>query len=263
MRLTGFVCLAALLVADAAEAAPLQIVAEDYAPATFMANDAPTGIDVDVAKAVFDHLGVAYEIKLMPWARAWEMLKAGDADVGLHVSVNDERAPYVRWPKNSVWNADFVFMTNAETKKAYDFTSYDEVKKAPVEIGIINGNSYDMGFWAAFPSPDRANQHYYQQLQPVADAATNLRKLDANRIQLFPIARILGVYQAHQMHLGNVTAYDWVLFSKPYPNAFADHSKYSDAKYPTIAALMQAYDDELGRLKSNPAEYQKFIDRYQ
>jgi len=240
MRLLSLALIAAACLAGAAQAKPLVIVAEDYAPATFMADGKPAGIDVDVAKAVFDHLGVPYEIRLTPLARAWEMLKTGDADVGLHFSISDERAPFVHWPKNAVWIADFVFMTNDATKAAHNLESFDDVKKSGLTVGIINQNAYNPAFWEAFPSPDRANQHYFPQLAPASDAQTNLKKLEANHIQLFPFPLILGSHLVKDLHLTGVTHYDWVLFSKPYPNAFSDKSTYSDAKYPNIQALMQA-----------------------
>jgi ABC-type amino acid transport substrate-binding protein len=251
-----------LLVQTATEARPLVIVAEDYAPASFLENGVPTGLDIDVAKAVFDHLGIAYEIKLLPWARCWAMLQSGEADVGMHVSYTDERARYVHWPKNFVWQADFVFFTNQATKAAYDFKNYDDVKRAGVRIGIINENAYNANFWEAFPSPDRVHQHYFSQLEAVNDAATNFRKLEKNHIQLFPIAKILGLYMSRKMHLDDIAYFDWTLFSKPYPNAFSDKSNYHDAHYLNIHDLMQAYDAELGRIKSNADAYQRFFLQY-
>jgi len=262
MRRAIFV-LSILLIHIGVEARPLLIVAEEYPPTTMEEDGKAVGIDVEIAKAVFDHLSVAYEIKVIPWARSWELLKKGLVDVGLHVSYTDDRAQYVHWPKNSVWRADFVFFTNKQTKKAFDFKNYDEVKRAPVVIGITNANSYYPSFWDAFPSPDRLQQRYYPQLEAANDAPTNMKKLEANHIQLFPAPQIVGNYLIQELHLTNITQYDWLLFSKPYPNAFSDKSNYHDAKYPNILALMEAYDAELGRMKNNEHEYQKFFQRYQ
>jgi ABC-type amino acid transport substrate-binding protein len=245
-----------------AEARPLQIVAEEYAPATFEEKAGPAGIDVDVAKAVFDKLGVAYEIRLVPWERAWAMLRTGEADVGLHVSYSEDRSRDLFWPKTAVWQADFVFFTNDATKAVYDFKTYDQVKQASVRIGITNGNSYYPSFWEAFPSPDRANQHYYPQLEAGNDPKTNMRKTALNRIQLVPLPKIVGIYTMKSLHLTNLTYYDWVLFSKPYPNAFSQHSTFHNARYANIQALMQAYDLELAKLKNNAHAYQKLFDPY-
>src|SRR5271156_1880297 len=62
----------------------LTLVTEDYAPAAFGRKGEIDGFDVDIAKTIFDRLGVSYQIKLVPWARAMNMLKHGEADVGLH-----------------------------------------------------------------------------------------------------------------------------------------------------------------------------------
>ncbi|PRC94643.1 hypothetical protein [Solimicrobium silvestre] len=190
------------------------------------------------------------------------MLKSGQADVGLHVSYTEERAHYVHWPKNWVWKADFVFMTNQKTKAAYPLHNYDDVRRSGLLIGIVYNNAYYPNFWEAFPSPDRAHQHYDAQLDPATDAATNLRKLEAGHIQLFPTPLVLGTYMIRSMKLANVTYYDWILFTKPYPNAFSDASTYSTTRYPNINALMQAYDLQLARLKSDQIKYQQFIQRY-
>jgi len=129
-----------------AQARPLQIVAEEYAPTTIEENGVPVGIDVDVAKEVFSRLGVEIEIRLVPWERAYAMLRTGEADVGLHVSYSEERSHFLMWPKTAVWQADFVFFTNEATKAAYDFKDYEAVKRANVRIGITNGNSYYSSF---------------------------------------------------------------------------------------------------------------------
>ncbi|PRC94644.1 transporter substrate-binding domain-containing protein [Solimicrobium silvestre] len=66
IKATILFCLCAYLQLVAAQTRPLVIVAEDYAPATFMDKGNVTGFDVDIAKAVFDSLGISYEIKLVP-----------------------------------------------------------------------------------------------------------------------------------------------------------------------------------------------------
>jgi polar amino acid transport system substrate-binding protein len=241
----------------------LIIVAEDYAPATFLDHNQIVGFDVDIAKAVFDRLKVPVQIQLVPWARAYYMLKNGQADVGLHVSYTEDRANYMHWPKTAVWNADFVFMTTQNIKSRYDIKSYEDTKRYGLSIGITQNNAYHPSFWQAYPSPNRDNQEYNKQLDPASDATTNLIKLAAGRIQLFPFPLILGNYMARTMKLENVTHYDWVIFSKPYPNAFSNASAFRTPDYPNISALMKAYDEELARLKSDRTRYNQFFEHYQ
>ena len=262
MKLFIAVFLVCLLQAAHAQSRPLIIVAENYAPSTFMDHGQVTGFDVDIAKAVFDHLGVSYTIELVPVARALYMLKNGLADVGLHFSYSEDRAVYLEWPRTAVWNADFVFMTTKETKTRYPIKDLDDVKRLGLPVGIIQNNSYHPEFWKAFPSPNRENLEFNRQLDPAGDAATNLKKLAAGRIALFPFPLVLGTYMKHVMQLDTLTNYDWIIFSKPYPNTFAKASTYSSGSYRDIGALMQAYDSELSRIKSNPAKYSQYFERY-
>jgi len=90
----------------------------------------------------------------------------------------------------------------------------------------------------------------------------NLRKLALNRVQLVPLPKIVGIYSKKSLHLDSLTYYDWLLFSKPYPNTFSLHSTFHNARYANIQVLMQAYDAELAKLKSDNRAYQKFFDRY-
>jgi polar amino acid transport system substrate-binding protein len=262
MKVLAALWLAVLMHTADAQTRPIIIVAENYAPATFIENNQITGFDVDIARAVFDHLGVSYKFELVPWPRAAYMLRNGQADVGLHVSHTDERAEYLHWPKTSVWDADFVFMTTKDIKSKYDIKSYDDTRRYGLSIGITQNNAYYPSFWDAYPSPNRDNQEYNRQLDPASDAATNLRKLAAGRIQLFPFPLLLGKYMASMMKLTNITYFDWILFSKPYANAFSVASTYSSKNYPDIDALMHAYDLELARLKSDPIKYNQFFQHY-
>ncbi len=240
----------------------LVIVSENYAPASFIEAGQITGFDVDIAKAVFDRLGVRYTIKLVPVARALNMLNNGQADVGLHFSYSSERAAYLDWPKTAVWDADFVFMTTKANKARYPLKNLEDVTRTGLSVGIIQNNIYHPDFWKAFPSPHRENMEFNHQLDPASDAATNLKKLAAGRIQLFPFPLILSRYMTRVMQLDTITTYDWVIFSKPYPNTFSKNSTWSSPAYHDIHALMQAYNTELIRLKSDPAKFNQFFQHY-
>jgi len=262
MKTLLLVCLSLLLQHSHAATRPLTIVAENYAPSTFIENGQVSGFDVDIAKAVFDRLGVSYTIQLVPVARALSMLKNGQADAGLHFSYSDERTDFLEWPKTAVWNADFVFMTTKATKARYQIKTLADVKRTGLTVGITQNNIYHPDFWKTFPSPDRENLIFDRQLDPASDATTNLKKLAAGRIQLFPFPLILGRYMTRIMKLDTITNYDWIIFSKPYPNTFAKNSTWSSPAYPDIHALMQAYNTELARLKSDPVRFNRFFQRY-
>lgn len=56
--------------------------------------------------------------------------------------------------------------------------------------------------------------------------------------------------------------YDFVIFSKPYPNVFSKASTFKNNKYKDIVELMNAYDNELLKYK-NTLEYQEIFDKYE
>jgi polar amino acid transport system substrate-binding protein len=254
----------ALLWPACSSARPVVIVGEEFAPYKFMEGSKPTGIDIDVVSHVLDKLGLSYEIHIVPWTRAWHMLENGEADIGLSVSYTAERAEAVLYPSLAVWNADFVFFANRRTLRQHSFASLEEVAAAPpaVKIGVIRANSYAPVFWEFFPYANVKEGRYHPRLDPAPDAQTNMRKLDADRIQLYPLPLTIGSYLVRKMNLANVGYYDWVIFSKPYPSVFAKKSDFSSPGLPNIEALMHAYERELALFKANKKNFSAIFDKY-
>lgn len=240
----------------------IKIVGEEFVPYKYNEDNQVKGIDADIARYILDQLGVKYEIKIAPWERTWSALQTGDADIGLAVSDKLDRAQYVYFTQNSVWTTHFVFFTNEQTKKKYNIQSFDDVKKYNLKIGIINGNAYSENFWDAFPAPDREKQKYDSLVEGASTLELNLRKVSANRVQLTPISVTSGWFTMKKFNIPNVTYYDWVLFSKPYPTAFSKKSTFKNARFHSIEELKIAYDQALGELKKDKAKFQSFFDKY-
>lgn len=240
----------------------IKIVGEEFVPYKYVEGNEVKGIDADIARYLLDQLGVKYEIKIQPWERTWSALTTGDADIGLAVSDKLDRAQYVYFSENSVWVSHFVFFTNEQTKKKYNIQSFEDIKKYNLKVGIINGNSYSENFWEAFPSPDRKTQQYHPLLEGTSTLELNLRKLSVGRIQLTPISVTSGWFTMKKFNIPNVTYYDWVIFSKPYPTAFSKKSSFKNARFRNIEELEIAYDQALGELKSDQAKFQAFFDQY-
>ena len=220
------------------------------------------GIDVDVAKHIFEKPGVDYEFKILPWKRCWYMLQEGEGDVGMAVSYQPERALSVYYPKYAVWDAQFVAFTHKDTKAKLTIQSLDDIKNNNLKVGIVNGDSYYPGFWQVFPSPDAASGKYHPQLEAVTRAEQNFKKLAAKRIDVFLIPDTIGLYMINNLGLSDqITSHDHVLFSKPYPNVFSKKSSFKNDRYADIVTLMEAYDQELSSFKATP-EYQAIFRKY-
>jgi polar amino acid transport system substrate-binding protein len=207
------------------------------------------GIDIDIFISIFNKLGIEYTIEEMPWARCELSMDAGVVDVGIKVSKNPDREKFLYYPENWVWETVFVLFTNSEVKRKYKINSYDDIKKYKLTIGVIHENSYNADFWKAFPWVDKAAQQYHPLIEPSVNVESNLKKLSANRIQLYPQDKSIGIYTAKNLYLSNITYYDFVLFKKYYYNVFSKKSKFSSDKYQNITELMKNYDLELIKFK--------------
>lgn len=217
------------------------------------------GIDIDIFTNIFNKLGIEYFIEEMPWARCELSMQAGMVDVGIKVSKNPDREKFVFYPETEVWETVFVLFTNTETKKKFKITSYDDIKKYNLTVGVIHENSYNADFWNAFPWQDKKNQIYHPQIEPSVNVESNLKKLSGNRIQLYPQDKLIGIYTSKNLYLSNINYYDFVLFKKFYYNVFAKNSKFSNDKYKNITELMKAYDTELKKFKKTKSYNDIFL----
>lgn len=228
----------------------LTICGAPLPPYSYLEKANPAGIDVEVAKEIFGQLKVPIVIDIEPFARCQLALKTGDADVGFAVSDVLDRRDYVDFPKNYVWQISYVFFTNKATRQHYSIHELEDAKRNNLQIGVVRGAAYNADFWGVFPGQDKSvNEGYNSSLAPAPDTATNFRRLDQGFIQLFPQDRIAGLWAAKLTGDAVPYYYDDVLFTKDYPNAFSKASRFSNATYPNIAALMAAYDEKLAEFK--------------
>ena len=78
--------------ADAERSRSLYLVGDrDYPPVTYLQSGMPKGVDVDIAEAIADRLGLQLHIELMDWDEAQHRVLDGRADGLLSMSVTDDR----------------------------------------------------------------------------------------------------------------------------------------------------------------------------
>jgi ABC-type amino acid transport substrate-binding protein len=230
----------------------LNICSAPLPPYAYLKQGAPAGIEVDVAHALFDPMGVPIKIDIAPFARCQLEIETGQADVVFAYSPTPEREALAYFPKNAVWRISYVFFTNAATKAQHDIRGLEDARKSGLAIGVVRGASYHDEFWKVFPRRDSTiNDGYDPALIAAADTQENFHQLVLNHIQLFPQDLLAGQWTAKAAGQTPVW-YDTVLFSKDYPNAFSKASTFSNAQYPDIVALMKAYDLHLEAFKKTP-----------
>ncbi len=226
-----------------ADERPLLIVAEELPPFEFLQNNEPVGINVDIAKTIFKKMRVPIVINIMPWKRAWSFIEGGLADAVFSTSHKIDREPYLIYPTEEMWTANYVFFVKKANKKP-NFTGYADAKN--LTVGITRGNSYNEDFF-------KANL----LLEASTDLETNIRKLAGGRIDLVPIDKEVGLATLKKLNLQNdITYYDVILFSKKYYMPFAKNSTY-----PNIQQIAEQFEQELIKLKAS-GEYDKIRSKW-
>ncbi len=230
----------------------LNICSAPLPPYSYLKDGVAVGIDVTVAHAIFDPMGVPFKVDIAPFARCQLELQTGQADVVFNFSKTPEREAIAYFPKTAVWRISYVFFTNAATKTRYNIRGLADAKRSGLSIGVVRGASYHAEFWKVFPRHDTVqNEGYDPALIAAPDTRENFHQLTLNHIQLYPQDLAAGLWSAKQAGLTPLW-YDTVLFSKEYPNAFSKASTFSNARYANIEALMKDYDSRLEAFKKTP-----------
>ncbi len=222
---------------------PLLFVCEEWMPFAYMDGDTLKGIDVDITARIMQRLGLAYEIRIYPWSRAWMMASNGKVDAVLSVSYRPSRENVLLYtedqrrfeetgeiPENHLWISEYVFFLKTKYAGVYRFESYAQLREAGYRIGRNRDYTYDDAFVAA----GLPGREFY-------DTRSGLQALVAETIDLYPMDKTVGLATLKAMGLqDSVTWLPRPLFAKPYLAPFV---KASD--YPGITSVMERFNREL------------------
>jgi polar amino acid transport system substrate-binding protein len=106
-------------------AQPLQVFGNsDLPPLGYTENGTAKGFGVEIAKAVLDEAGIEYQIRLMPWIRAYEMAKNANGIVfGMYWT--KERAELFDY-SDALWQEKVVLVT--AKGKEFPFQEIDDLR---------------------------------------------------------------------------------------------------------------------------------------
>lgn len=161
------------LLAMSAFAAPaaISIGWSDYPPYQISAS---SGLDVELAQAVFTKAGYAPAFQLLPWARQLSGCESGSLDVVMVASKTDERAKYADW-------------TLAYRQERNDLLCLVSSKAAPgslkslIGAGVKIGVQRDSYFGPDFEALSK-DQGFQALLSVASDTGTNITMLEAGRL---------------------------------------------------------------------------------
>lgn len=156
-----------------------------FAPYEYMEGDKVVGIDMDIAKAIADELGMELEIKNMDFTGALLAVQQGKVDfVAAGVSVDEERAAVMDFSENYVDSIEVV-VVNKENPKVTNLEDLDGKV-----VGVQTGNIADI--WVS--NKDNVEPSEVKRYTKFAQAAEDLKngKIDCIVMDKFPAEELVA-----------------------------------------------------------------------
>lgn len=228
------------LLAVAAMAAPrLNLVSTEYPP-YYGAALPEQGAVLAVVKAVFAAAGYQTEVNFRPWARALPELRAGQHDVVVAVWYQADRERYLAYSE-PIWVNQVGFYGRRD--QTIDVQSLPALQKW--RIGTVRGYANPPAFVASG-----------LQGEDVVDDVSNLRKLDAGRLDLVLIDRDLAAYLLAAQLPQARARLRWL---EPAVASMPLHIGFSRAR-PGYAAQLADFNRGLAQLRKS-GEYARIVQR--
>lgn len=191
---SGFGMLDLAVVADVATAEePIHLVfAEGAAPLAFDESGKPRGIEIDVAREVFEkRLRHPVLVTLYPWERAQKMVRNGEAD-GLITIATPERLSYADCGSVPVLRAPLRVMIRRDHPQLETVTAAKSLQDLRgFELVSYLGNGWARQKLAGF------------NLLDAADLPASLRGLAQGRADIAVVNALSGLYYAEKLKLKN------------------------------------------------------------
>lgn len=163
-----------------AAAMVITLITEDYPPFNTSQSGKISGISVDLLREAFRRAGVRYEIKMLPWQRAYHMAETQTDTCVFSTARTPEREAAFKWIGPLADN-DWVLFARADSH--ISLASLDDAK--PYTIGGYLG--------------DAAGTYLAQRGFKVFNAdqdRLNVKMLASGRIDLWATGRLVGPYWA-------------------------------------------------------------------
>lgn len=132
------------------------------------------GVSQEILAQIFGRMGMAFEIQLVPWARALKIVEHGEADGIPLLMKTPEREAYMVYSEPIVEHRELLYYL-PERMGVFEWRDYADLKD--LTVGLINGYTYGEGFLDALSTG--AFRAVYSQ-----DTEANFRLLLAGRIDL-------------------------------------------------------------------------------
>ncbi len=165
-----------------AMAGTFKIMTEEYPPFNYTDGGQLTGLSTDVIIELAKKVGNPTEIELLPWARGYGLIQKQDGLILYSMTRTEAREDMFKWV-GPVASNKWVFF--AKKGSGITLSSIDDAKK----IGKIGAYKDDAA--EAFLKAEG-----FTNLDSVVNDEQNVPKLMADRINLWIVGELQGIYKA-------------------------------------------------------------------
>lgn len=114
----------------------------DWPPYIISGKDKPTGMDVEIVLEVCKRLGIEPKIHVLPWKRAIQYAKNGNADAIFAIRKTEERAKFLYYPSDPINLERTVILT--QKGSGVKVAGPDDLKGK--KVGVVMGYKYGPKF---------------------------------------------------------------------------------------------------------------------
>lgn len=225
-----------------APAAEILLVTGEFPPFTGESLEGG-GISTEIVTAVFAEMGVAARVEFYPWERAENMVQNGEAWAAFPYVPTEERQArfFISEP-----------LSYARTMWFYhgdppaDVSGDDLAALAPYRIGV------SLGYWY-ISMLEGANL----TLDEGSDDIANLRKLQAGRVDLFPVHEYIARWLIQNEFPDDAAAFQML----DVPLDVSPDGLIVSRDYPNTESLLAQFNTALATIQAN-GTYQAIFDSY-
>lgn len=140
-------------------------------------NGKMTGLSIELTEALLREAGCSPVYTPLPFARILKHLENGKLDIGMNLSITEERKSYIKFIGPMLDETMVLVVLKGST---FDIHSLDDLKKLPKPVGIERGKVYGK----AFEGKRAKDLAFRNKLEEVSEFI-NHNKLNAGRISCF------------------------------------------------------------------------------
>ncbi len=236
----SIICFVLLLVSAISGARPLLHIVSDDWPPYVIVDGRQQGIDVEVSRIVLEKLGYHVRIEFLPWKRAVQMVKTGEADALLDVGYNEERELYFDYPQEPInYSETTLFCKRCKLSLPAELKTISG-KQVVVNRGYVYEGEFD-------ESP-------LVTLVTVDDFEQGMKLISLGRADFYAVNRLVGAYTAHNLGLKDVYPIsDNLSEANPIYLAFSKKREHTE--------LAKGFSQALKAFKQS-ADYRVILHRY-